>query len=59
MKQYENQLIVDLSSLDIAEGGNVKDHPVHVIGVAPHLEEEGDIKKFFRATIAVGGAMIK
>ena len=40
MKQYENQLIVDLGSLDIAKGGDIKDHPVHVIGVAPHLEED-------------------
>ena len=39
MKQYENQLLVDLGSLDIAEGRDVEDHPVHVIGVAPHLEE--------------------
>ena len=52
-------MLVDLGSLDIAEGGDVEDHPVHVIGVAPHLEEGEDIKKFFRATIAVGGAMIK
>ena len=24
--------------LDVAQGGHIKDHPAHVVGVTPHLE---------------------
>ena len=27
----------DLSPLDVAQGGDIEHHPVHVVGVAPHL----------------------